>query len=155
MFQFPALPYPYLLDSVRYDWTLLQPGSPIRTSTGQRICAPHRSFSQLVTSFFGSQCQGIHLMPFFAWPIEFLSVLLACHTWRSCMVFLAFVKEHTVTLFFSWLLGWNRRFIPFLLSLYLLIPFRYWSRSLTVMHFLQVIRFSRYILTSAEVNGGE
>ena len=42
--------------------TLLQMGSPIRRSAGQRICAPHRSFSQLVTSFIGSQCQGIHLM---------------------------------------------------------------------------------------------
>ena len=35
-------------------------GFPIRRSTGQWICAPYRSFSQLVTSFFGSQCQGIH-----------------------------------------------------------------------------------------------
>ena len=40
-------------------------GSPIRISMGQGICAPHHSFSQLITSFFGSQCQGIHLMLFF------------------------------------------------------------------------------------------
>ena len=37
-------------------------GSPIRTSAGLWICAPHRSFSQLITSFIGSQCQGIPLM---------------------------------------------------------------------------------------------
>ena len=47
------------------DTYLLQyVGSPIRRSAGRRIFAPHRSFSQLVTSFFGSQCQGIRLMLF-------------------------------------------------------------------------------------------
>ena len=40
--------------SVYGDWILLQPGSPIRTSAGQWLFAPHRSFSQLITSFFGS-----------------------------------------------------------------------------------------------------
>ena len=98
MFQFPALPYPYLLDSVRYDWTLLQPGSPIRTSTGQGICAPHRSFSQLVTSFFGSQCQGIHLMPFFAWPSRSafvaLTVLLLV---RSSVTYLSTLLPRSLT----------------------------------------------------------
>ena len=39
-------------------------GSPIRISAGYRICAPYRSFSQLITSFVGSQCLGIHLMLF-------------------------------------------------------------------------------------------
>ena len=39
-------------------------GSPIRKSAGHRIFAPNRSLSQLVTSFFGSQCQGIRLMLF-------------------------------------------------------------------------------------------
>ena len=46
--------------------TLLQLSSLIRTSAGQRIFAPYRSFSQLVTSFFGSQCQGIRLVLFLA-----------------------------------------------------------------------------------------
>ena len=36
------------------DCVLPQPGSPIRTSADQRIFAPPRSFSQLITSFFGS-----------------------------------------------------------------------------------------------------
>ena len=43
-------------------------GSPIRISMGLRICAPHHSFSQLITSFIGSQCLGIHLMLFCTWP---------------------------------------------------------------------------------------
>ena len=31
-----------------------KPGFPIQTSAGQWIFAPHRSFSQLITSFIGS-----------------------------------------------------------------------------------------------------
>ena len=42
-------------------------GFPIRKSTGQRLFPPHRGLSQVIASFFGSQCQGIHLMLFFAW----------------------------------------------------------------------------------------
>ena len=36
-------------------------GCPIRISPDQRLFAPPRSFSQLVTSFFASESQGIHL----------------------------------------------------------------------------------------------
>ena len=39
-------------------------GFPIRISAGRWLFAPNRSFSQLVTSFVGSQCQGIRLMLF-------------------------------------------------------------------------------------------
>ena len=45
--------------------TLLQVSSLIRKSAGQCLFAAHRSLSQLVTSFFGSQCQGIRLVPLF------------------------------------------------------------------------------------------
>ena len=38
----------------------------IRTSADQCLLATPRSFSQLATSFFGSQCQGIHLKLFVA-----------------------------------------------------------------------------------------
>ena len=41
--------------------TLLVLSSLIRISAGLKIFAPHRSFSQLVTSFFGAMYQGIHL----------------------------------------------------------------------------------------------
>ena len=41
-------------------------GFPIRKSAGQSLFAAHRSLSQLVTSFVGSQCQGILRMLFFA-----------------------------------------------------------------------------------------
>ena len=53
------------LPSVCYGFTYRylrspQVGSPIRISPAHWLCAPPRSFSQLITSFFGSQCQGIH-----------------------------------------------------------------------------------------------
>ena len=41
--------------------------SLIRISTDRRIFAPPRSFSQLVTSFFGAMYQGILRKPFVAW----------------------------------------------------------------------------------------
>ena len=68
MFQFPEFPtYTYVF-SIRF--ILLQyECSHIRTSTGRSLFAAHRSFSQLVASFIGSWCQGIHLMLFFAWTI--------------------------------------------------------------------------------------
>ena len=43
------------------EWPLL--GSPIRRSTGRGPCAPNRGLSQLVTSFVGFLCQGIHRAP--------------------------------------------------------------------------------------------
>ena len=44
-------------------------GFPIRKSAGRWIFAPNRSLSQLITSFVGSQCQGILLVLFLAWPL--------------------------------------------------------------------------------------
>ena len=50
-----------------YDNTiLLVLSSLIRISTARRIFAPPRSFSQLVTSFFGAMYQGILRKPFVA-----------------------------------------------------------------------------------------
>ena len=41
----------------------LPPGCPIRISTGQRVFAPYRGFSQLITSFFASESLGIRHAP--------------------------------------------------------------------------------------------
>ena len=46
--------------------------SRIRKSADYRIFAPARSLSQLVTSFFGSWCQGIRLVLFVTWPLACL-----------------------------------------------------------------------------------
>ena len=51
-------------------------GFPIRKSAGQRLFPPHRGLSQVIASFFGSQCQGMHLTLFFAWTaVLILSIL--------------------------------------------------------------------------------
>ena len=52
------------MDSLYGACALPHAGFPIRTSAGRRLFAPYRSFSQLAASFFGSYCQGIHLMLF-------------------------------------------------------------------------------------------
>ena len=58
-------------------------GCPIRKSPGQGSFAPNRSLSQLVTSFFASESQGIHrlhltfsLMPFILKEYTCYSLLL-------------------------------------------------------------------------------
>ena len=58
MFQFPGLA-PHL------RWLVFnQPGCPIRRSAGQGSFAPHRGFSQLITSFIACKSQGIRHTPF-------------------------------------------------------------------------------------------
>ena len=50
-----------------FEWYLFKvPGCPIQKSTDQRLHAPTHSLSQLATSFFASQRQGIHHTPLFA-----------------------------------------------------------------------------------------
>ena len=67
MFQFPAFASmnPWMTGS-------LPPGCPIRISAGQRVFAPRRSFSQLITSFFASESPGIPHTPLVT--LLFLSV---------------------------------------------------------------------------------
>ena len=59
MFQFAGFPLHAYGFSMQWQRSTL-PGCPIRMSADRWIFAPPRSFSQLITSFFGSQCQGIH-----------------------------------------------------------------------------------------------
>ena len=67
MFHFTGCPLLTLFDSGESDWTLLQPGSPIRISSDQSLLAAPRSLSQLIASFIGNQCHGIHPALLFAW----------------------------------------------------------------------------------------
>ena len=62
----PRVPSDEPMDSVHGDWALPQPGSPIRRSPDHRLLAAPRSFSQLIASFFGNQCPGIHPALLFA-----------------------------------------------------------------------------------------
>ena len=70
MFQFPSFPS---LNYVFIKWShiLHMSGFPIRKSADRSLFAAPRSLSQLVTSFVGSWCQGIHLVLFIAWTSLF------------------------------------------------------------------------------------
>ena len=65
MFQFtgfPSIPYGF-----RYGYMeSLHVGLPIQISAALWIFAPPRGFSQLITSFVGSQCLGIRPVLFLA-----------------------------------------------------------------------------------------
>ena len=90
--------------------------SHIRKSAGHSLFAAHRSLSQLVTSFFGSQCQGILHILFFAWTtlskllvyflvLRFFSRLNCCvsylqlqdlvfiFVWQNCFNFYPYGKN--------------------------------------------------------------
>ena len=73
MFQFPGFPsYTYWFSI--WSMVLHHRCSHIRKSADQCLYAAPRSLSQLVTSFFGSQCQGILHMLFHAWTTFWLSL---------------------------------------------------------------------------------
>ena len=63
-----AVPFLHLFDSVQDTWIWVHVGFPIQKSADQSLFAAPRSLSQLITSFIGSQCQGIRPAPLFAWP---------------------------------------------------------------------------------------
>ena len=82
-------------------------GFPIRISTGLKIFAPLRSFSQLVTSFIASWCLGILLVLFLTWP---LLINISVYFQFNCLFkkfwlvfkllwFSSFFKEVTLTTF--------------------------------------------------------
>ena len=62
----PRVPSNETMDSSHGDWALPQPGSPIRISVDQCLLAAPHGFSQLIASFVGNQCHGIHPMLLFA-----------------------------------------------------------------------------------------
>ena len=64
-------------------------GCPIRRSAGQRVCAPRRSLSQLVTSFIDFLCQGIHRAPLVSSSDKYWVVQISCYeksTWVSIYI---------------------------------------------------------------------
>ena len=59
-------------------WGSLPTGCPIRTSAGLCVFATRRSFSQLVTSFFASESQGIPHAPFSVPLFLYVTVKVTC-----------------------------------------------------------------------------
>ena len=99
MFQFPGFPlihYVFMYEYARSSCV----GFPIQKSAGQWIFAPYRSLSQLITSFVGSQCQGIRPVPYLAWPF----VPTSCSVMMRSVLFLRFLLK-SVNLFFSMIYG--------------------------------------------------
>ena len=62
----PRVPSCKTIDSSYGDCALPQPGSPIRISWDQSLLATPPGFSQLIASFVGNQCPGIHPALLFA-----------------------------------------------------------------------------------------
>ena len=62
----PRVPSYETMDSSHGDRALPRPGSPIRISWDQCLLAAPPGFSQLIASFIGNQCPGIHPALLFA-----------------------------------------------------------------------------------------
>ena len=62
----PRVPSSKTIDSSYGDWALPQPGSPIRKFEDQSLLATPLDLSQLIASFVGNQCPGIHPALLFA-----------------------------------------------------------------------------------------
>ena len=62
----PRVPSCETMDSSHGDRALPRPGSPIRIPMDQCLLAAPHGFSQLIASFFGNQCPGIHPALLFA-----------------------------------------------------------------------------------------
>ena len=85
MFQFGRLPsYTYVF-SIWYTSSSCMDCS-IRKSTYHSVLTAPRGLSQLITSFFGSQCQGILHMLFFAWTTKVLQYFLYILWYTSVLI---------------------------------------------------------------------
>ena len=111
MFQFGGFPSVTYLFS--YGFMILHHVcSHIRISAAHSLFAAPRSFSQLVTSFIGSQCQGILHMLFFAWTTLKYSILfvypliyIGSHRLNCCVSYLQWISFDILTKLFSFTLN--------------------------------------------------
>ena len=62
----PRVPSYETMNSSHGDRALPRPGSPIRIPWDHSLFATPPGFSQLIASFFGNQCPGIHHVPLLA-----------------------------------------------------------------------------------------
>ena len=69
MFQFPESRLSEAIYSLQDTWSLLQVGSPIRTSTDRCMLTAPRRISLFAASFFASLCLGIRHTLFPTLPI--------------------------------------------------------------------------------------
>ena len=97
MFQFAGFP------SVRYGLAhgctgLPRAGFPIQRSADHGTCAPPRSLSQLVASFFGSQCQGIRPVLFLLGQLNasfvYSSVCTEAHLLKQVLLYFVLLSNY-------------------------------------------------------------
>ena len=106
-------------------------GSPIRTSADQCLFTTPRSFSQCITSFFASDCQGIHQMPLpIAWFLQYKYFASAKYLYRSTKNLPVFLLEKLLKCIFLY-------FLP---RFFLIIQYFY--------HTIQLLPYSRCSITS-------
>ena len=154
MFQFPG--FPSLTYWFSYGSMVLHHGcSHIRKSADRSLYAAPRGLSQLITSFVGSQCQGILHMLFHAWTtfwlsldiqlfsrfeLQFYLVLLLELLWSYIFQLLSFFRQQKLfffTCFFgkTWFL---KIFFPFTMSVMCMI-------TISCIVIFSLIRFSMNI----------
>ena len=80
----------------------------IRISAGLCSLTTHRSFSQLTTSFFGSQCQGIRPALFLALPFVFSEFSILCSLFYPIPNFLKIVSFHLIVFLHTFLIQFSR-----------------------------------------------
>ena len=103
-------------------------GFPIRKSVDQCLFAAPHSLSQLVTSFIGSWCQGIHLTLLFAWTSCIFPILgslwIVWVSWTFSFRIYIDSSRCEKTFFSPFALAFELRFRAFHLAVKLYFPFR-------------------------------
>ena len=139
MFQFRRFPtYDYFIHHTLlvyyHQWV-----APFGNPRVIRLLSPNRGFSQIAASFFGSQCQGIPLALFVAWPINFLSSEFHYVIHFELQLFVARLNYSccllTITLFLNHLI----RFIDGC-EYHLTLRIRF------IFSFCRIVQFSRCVL---------
>ena len=107
------------------------PDYSIRISGGYRICAPNPGFSQLITSFFAFQLQGIRHRPIFRLTILLFPLFLLLSASVRCFFFF-----HSSAAYFH--SDFQDKSIPFPSPVHVPLPF-------FCMHRLQAVRILLHV----------
>ena len=108
MFQFPGFPTLTYVFSQR-SMVLHHGGFTIRKSADRCLFTAPRGLSQLIASFFGSWCQGIHLTLFFAWTSYCCSFSLNCLSFTLNMVISSLREKALIAFFWMFPPRWQAR----------------------------------------------
>ena len=154
MFQFPRCSFVKLCIHFTMH-EVSHAGFPIRKSPDLWLCAPTRSLSQLITSFIGSWCQGIHHAPFVAWPSLFRLFISINHlTLLNFALILGLIKSiiNLTKLFtknFSWLVVFIQTiyYVQFSKNMLCASKSIIWLKHLYSSAMLSEFPFERYLVS--------